>query len=51
MSNTLVEDPLGEVARRQLQIIFMVDTSGSMTGERIQMVNQAYKIFFLQITP
>ena len=42
MSDKLLADPLGSVARRKLQIIFLVDTSGSMTiNGRMQALNQA----------
>jgi len=42
MSDDFVEDPLGEVARRRLEIIFMADTSGSMSQNgRIEALNQA----------
>lgn len=38
------DDPLGQVARRTLQIIFLADTSGSMSGGgRIQALNQAVR--------
>ena len=42
MSDHLMDDPLGSVARRKLQIIFIVDTSGSMSiNGRVQALNQA----------
>jgi uncharacterized protein YegL len=42
VSDEYLEDPLGSVARRKLEIIFIVDTSGSMSiNGRIQALNQA----------
>ena len=42
MSEDMQLDPLGAVARRKLQIIFLADTSGSMgVNGRIQALNQA----------
>ena len=36
--------PLGSVSRRQLNIIFAVDCSGSMAGEKINSLNMAMRI-------